>query len=288
MKTKFIVLLFFLFSTLVYGQKLTVFKGLYEETDEDRLCGMSGSKVGNATYQYYENESFERIFNGFFKVDEVRLPYELHINGQFLNNKKNGLWKIIKIGKIGSYDHDISETTSIEYLNGKINGTCSLAGINKKSKTLVYSSTATFKNNVMIGKFTYDRKNDPNRRETNIYILINFDSNGLYDGDYLVRFSDGETNYEDRRKYQNGLLITKIYRNLNNGKIISKAGNDYDYGYFWGVYSALKYWDVCGGYSNSLSSNPIYIVQRGIDTEGFIPENKKFIPDTTPDDSGAE
>lgn len=50
---------------------------------------------GSATYSYYENDNYERIYNGDFKYSGNVENYDglvFNINGDFLNNLKEGKW----------------------------------------------------------------------------------------------------------------------------------------------------------------------------------------------------
>lgn len=76
--TKLTILIFLLFQNL-YSQNKLKYTGSYEN--------------GNATYQYFENENYERVFDGNF---EYTRNSNTKINGQFKNNKKIDTWNYLK------------------------------------------------------------------------------------------------------------------------------------------------------------------------------------------------
>lgn len=287
---KFVVIGFLLFfSSMLHSQKLMTYKGMYIENEKDRIqSSYSEMRIGEGIYEYYENDGGERILHGKFNLTEK--TSKLVIKGQYLNNKKHGVWKITTkdYGAYrGDYSNVIQETTA-EYLNGKLNGKCSIIGINKNKK-VVLKSNATFKNNVSVGPYSYSQENN---EESNINIKINYDNNGLYDGDYLVSYMFHKIKYEDKRKYKNGELQSKLFRNMTDGTIIYKYNinsptnvidNTSSYtgtGVIGQESTGLNYWKIHfykleGNTQVNMGLSPIYIVQRGIDIEGFDIEIEK-------------
>src|SRR5579863_6751072 len=58
---------------------------------------------GTATYQYYENEKLERIYQGNFSYKQPGVI----VTGKFKNNKREGTWKFIIKGNDVKVKSDI-------------------------------------------------------------------------------------------------------------------------------------------------------------------------------------
>ena len=61
-------------TTYSFSQKLQIYSGAFEG--------------GKATYQYYENDQYERVYHGDFKYQSEGLT----VTGKFVNGKKDGIW----------------------------------------------------------------------------------------------------------------------------------------------------------------------------------------------------
>ncbi len=79
----FVFLTIILFSNWALGQDKAAksFSGNFED--------------GTATYSYYENDNYERIYNGKFAYSASVVKYDglkININGSFIENQRDGLW----------------------------------------------------------------------------------------------------------------------------------------------------------------------------------------------------
>ncbi len=286
MREFLITTLILFFPVFGISQNILVYQGVYSEDEQDSIIDNSnhGCIFNKVSYQYYENEKSERIFHGFFKVDDK----DLKIDGQYKNNYKDGLWKISALGPMDYFSNDVNDIFQLDTLanfsKGKLNGKCSAIGVDKKTNKKIFLSTATFKENIMIDQFIYkDFLKE-------IYIDINFDNEGYYDKEYLVKFTDYKINYEDRRRYKNGKLEYQLFRNMTNGNIIYKfdqngeidnstddIGGKNSYGYRWGLYNTFLYWTAgeCRGNGIMITgASHIYLIHRGIDGEDLIQEGE--------------
>jgi len=211
---KLIVFYFLFYATFnkVSAQAIKTYTGNFEE--------------GTAVYQYYENENYERIFNGSFSY-KIR---DYIITGQFKNNLRNGLWKITAIRKNPhSYKSMINELVTATYINGNLDGLCQYKRTENLTKKVLIESSAFFKNNIPIGKYYYKVKDEIN----DFLINLHLDSEGLADSTYTVKYIHNGKQIEQIQKYKNGLQYFEINRNLNDGEIISKK----DYKNFFEFYA---------------------------------------------------
>lgn len=290
MRKIIVIVLLFLSPIFLFSQNLSTFKGLYSDEKEYGTNGYD--KAYNVIYQYYENEkSNERIFNGFFKINHKDDNYTVTVNGQFLENKRNGIWEIMQSGGSPRIDeatcHYPDKTfnthvynTHAEYLNGKLNGKCSVKVIKKENKKTIFTSTAIFENNIMIGNYSYIDM------ENNINLNCNFDNDGLFDGNYIFEYGD----YKDIRKYEHGVLKTRLCRDMNSGKIYAKYDaenqiyNKEEHSDLFPMERrwSLNYWIIRKSsdwqsceYVPAVGNSDIYIIQKGIDIEGFYTTHEK-------------
>jgi len=286
-----------LFSHLLYSQTLKTFQGAYEN--------------GTATYQYYENENFERFFQGSFKFkgtipDGNNVKYNIGITGQYNKDKKDGLWTYVlsTIGPKGT-----TETVTGNYSNGLMEGSWTLNTIINGTKKSTKKSTVIFKNNRLVGELNYEFTALANKEYAKISVRGNFNDSSEFNGAWITTYTQGNIQYEESRKYKNGVLFWLLHRRLSDGKIFQKidstsfveqffqnyhpTGNFADVGNQKYVlesrtdkYSGdleiplivIKYWSqaVRNSYFNMLSSpNPAFIIEHGYQVSNVFHE--KFI-----------
>lgn len=188
--------------------------GLYFTASSQQTKTYSGSyEGGNATYSYFENENYERIYNGAFSYNNKTSYYDLNINGQYKNNKKEGQWKATT-----DKPYDYQETFICNYKNGNLNGECSYVRTNKKTKKVERKITAQFNNNIMVGAF-----NTMYNDEFNHFIIgYNLNEQGLIEGEYKTISYNKPDDYEDIRKYKKGIMFWQLLRSQSTGEIIKK------------------------------------------------------------------
>lgn len=160
--------LFFSIITLsVSGQNLQTYNGDYEG--------------GVATYQYYENSISERVFQGKFELKSIGNPISIAVSGQYMNDKKDGLWKYTYTNSKGN-----ARTTVVtgKYHSGKMDGYWSMetteTNNRTKTKTIVRKSSINVKNNIIVGSFKYQNADD---KDT---VNGSFDKNGAFDGTWIT------------------------------------------------------------------------------------------------------
>ncbi len=226
---------------------------------------------GTATYLYYENNDYERIYNGAFKYNGSVEKYEgldFSINGDFSNNLKEGKWvfsvkhkkspvlnllsrqekamiqfvlgmgsnemsqkeiqalqKVVHTGTVEVFQ-TYSSTLSGNYVAGKLDGVWTFKENSTGGKEVVLTneknspinSTVTFKENRMIGDFSYklDEKNS---------VIGQFNSSGKLDGKWITKWESKGNGFENISEYENGVLIKMIERNTSTGEILFRNLN---------------------------------------------------------------
>ena len=197
-----IIVGFILSANIAKCQTLKTYSGNYEG--------------GEATYQYYENTEYERIYQGKFSykqksiTSDIRgsLNQEIIINGSFNENKKNGIWSGKEIWS-GSFMGNGSSTKNIKgnYDNGLRTGQWTFSNtFIKNNKSEVVTSSLNFKNDSLVGIINLEG------------IKGQLDNNGFFIGHWRVVDDDKEYLAE----FKNNLLVKLIGRRMSNGDIFLK------------------------------------------------------------------
>ncbi len=271
---KIIKLLLIFLPVISYSQQLKTYVGEYS------LDGNRYSDNGKATYTYYENENSERVKQGNFSFQGSAVKIE----GQFKNGLRNGLWKftVTQTSKYSSSPSII--VVSVQYITGKLNGKCTFVKSAFPSKKILESSTAFFKDNLLIGEYTYT-KFPESKYDKKLSIKFSQDLLGKLNGEYRAEFyqecCSSLGNIEDVVKYENGIMIYRLCREKIDGKVYFKYENGiytkeidkYDRDVFsstWDAHIGADFWiggdcQYCG-----TANNPIYSTKEGIDESGFI------------------
>ncbi|MEX0811172.1 MAG: hypothetical protein WD048_03075 [Chitinophagales bacterium] len=165
-------------------------------------------KGGEATYEYYENDAYERIYHGAFTyIRKSESGNKNEIKGQYANGLKVGEWKFISdnIVQSGNFKDD------------KLDGKWTKIKIDGANKTLI--SSCTFKDGKLIGEFYFNNHSD-------LYVEGNFNKEGIFDGKWLIKEKIKKNNtfieIEDIQKYDKGILYWRLKRNIQTGRIIKK------------------------------------------------------------------
>ena len=200
-------LLLFTISTNANSQSLKVYSGSYEH--------------GTATYQYYENKDYERIFQGNISYKSKGYDisyYEEEIVGSFKQNLKNGLWTSKKVrtltdSKMGELK--ISVIFSGQYENGKKVGQWTYktqARVNEKNGTT--SATCNFNDNVLVGSVNLAS------------VKGQLSNEGLYIGNWTMTTNKyGEGQLEYIALFKNNIFLKLIVRQISDGKILFRYDN---------------------------------------------------------------
>lgn len=171
---------------------------------------------GTATYKYYENADYERIYEG---------PFTFKNNyssaaGTFKKNKKVGKWKFTRTGTMGhAY---LTSITDVNYVGGKLNGVCIYTVVDK-SNEIYLKSVANFKNNVQVGTYSYDDSGKMYSSREGTHIKANFTQNGFLDGTCTTKFTIDKKDYVDIIKCRNGIIVSRLYRDVTDGDVIQNV-----------------------------------------------------------------
>ena len=264
-----------LFFISIFSQRIKTYQGPFEvENGLDNCSPYSG----NAIYQYYEDsDSHERIFQGSFTLKGT----DFQISGNYKNNRKNGAWKIIIFN--GQKENCNSkrcptlggcvETAKGTYLNGKLNGVWTYTIVDNATNKTFVKSMAQFKNNIMIGLYTYNALTSEYRDNEGFEIKINLDSIGLIDGDYLVKYTCGGIPFEDHRKFQSGKEQSKLLRNLTTGQILLDSHKNADCEA--NIDHAIDFWLLRENWKTFWTSglgwdNPIFVLLWGTNLDNLL------------------
>lgn len=169
---------------------------------------------GQATYEYYENDNYERIYNGKFSYAKKERDESVMVTGFFKENSKEGNWSYTT--KDINFKYEYKGSYSNGYMNGDWVYYSEMYGFDKK--TYKSSSTASFKDGKFIGKLIFT-KDDKNKLE------MNFNSDGLLEGNWECKYEESEQQIVDTRKYIKGVLTFRLLRNIETGEVIEKFDN---------------------------------------------------------------
>lgn len=222
--------------TFVYGQVKQTYNGTYN----------SSNFHGVAVYQYSEDNSQQRIFDGTFAFDSKALNSSVSISGSYRNNQKHGQWKT-KLTNVAHSDivmkYVITATATGVFKDGNLDGPWSLnrtkvvsfsksgistyyqANINALSylfdgKKLDFSKSSTvsevakvnFKDNHFAGDFSYNVG-------SNSKVTGQFDQDGYFNGVWTISYFDNGILYTELRNYLNGVLLTTKTKDNSTGDI---------------------------------------------------------------------
>lgn len=211
MKKLTIILLATFAVFLSQAQTLQTYKGVFE--------------TGTATYQYYENEQSDRIYDGTFNY--AGNPYT--ISGKFGKNQRTGKWKITAANKVYKTDKSkIQLNTAVngQYKNGSMDSiwtySNSIKTFNPKTKKFSPKpektlSTANFSDNHFVGKISYEKG-----ITTKTTVTGQFNANGFPDGLWVIK-SPKEA---EELRYKDGVLLSRIVKDIATGD--KKVNEDYN------------------------------------------------------------
>lgn len=264
---KIIIILLTFITSIIYSQNAKTYSGKYSSDD-----GNYFNDYGTVIYTYNEDVNSERIKEGKF----IFKGNELSVNGQYKNGIRTGLWKIKYTNK-HSFFRPYIIVLSAQYIDGKLNGKCSYAKTLNSSKLVLEKSEAIFKDNLLVGLYTFDKYYDNHGANKRILIKYFQDTQGQLNGEYKTEFYHsgfGDLGQiEDVITFKDGLMTYRLLREITNGKVYLKFedGNytkgkveDYDvFGSNWDARIALNFW------INTID-NPLYSFKEGINKDGFI------------------
>jgi hypothetical protein len=196
LKSTFVILVTLLSFSISVAQNIKTYKGVFNK--------------GKATYQYYENANLERVYHGHFLFTDS----ESRLEGEFKDNKKDGLWKYSSISN--RYYQNESTLLSGRFDNGQLIGEWKYLKIvkDKQGKVLSKDSkSASFRNNRFSGNIvSWD-------------IIIDINEDGFIDKVTPFKFSVDRIPYEALFEFNNGILCKSIVRNVSTGEIVERFDN---------------------------------------------------------------
>lgn len=173
---------------------------------------------GTAEYQYYEDENYNRIYQGPFKY----VTEHIKITGQYQKNQRVGMWTIIKT--VLPPEDNFKETIVGNYKSDDLDGEWKLERIELKTKKIIFSTTAIFHEGQITNTFKY--QNEDFDHEINSFkVQGQFSNKGKLDSTWIIRYNKDGIPYEDIRKFKEGMIIFQLFRNLSTGEIIEKYEN---------------------------------------------------------------
>lgn len=202
MKT-FLSIAFILFSISIVGQTRLKYNGNYK----------IGVENGYAKYEYYENEEFERIYDGDFEYKDDRCI----MKGKYIEGKKTGKWSSTFKG------YQVKVKISGEYFEGQPIGNWThqynvTEKISGNYYNLSHTETIKIKNNrfvdsIVIGKDALTER-----------FTIPLNDDGLIDGIIIIRenINKNYENYETKLLFSNGILIKSVTKHSQTGAVLEK------------------------------------------------------------------
>jgi sulfatase modifying factor 1 len=229
----------------LYAQTIQNFSGAYEN--------------GTATYQYFETSNYERIFHGSFKykgnvIDGLKGKLTFTAVGQYNQNKKDGFWTYtLKDPNVKG----VTEVVSGNYANGQMEGGWnSVTTVNNTKKTIKKSS-AIFKNNKPFGEITYSYTGYTFKEYSAITLKGYFNESGFFDGTWTTDYTQAKIQYQEMRKYRDGVLVWLIHRRMSDGQILDKIDSTLFVDKFFQNYDPAKKISQVGDQKYVLNENPV-------------------------------
>jgi hypothetical protein len=176
-----------------------------------------GNKTGKATYQYTDVDE-GRSYNGVFKGTTEYIT----ITGNYTQNMKNGLWKIVQLPN-WNYSSGL-ETTTLNFQNGKLSGEYHYINTMSKDKNKQNTTKidASYLDNHFIGVFHYYEKvyhlyKNPlkglyvNATPEITECIGQFDNNGYATGKWIFKKTDDKGLSETKYNIFNTGVLTDSY-----------------------------------------------------------------------------
>lgn len=213
-----------------YGQVIKTYTGDFEE--------------GNATYQYYEDNQFNRIFHkNFFYQSKL-----WDLKGEYLNGKKNNNWLITALNKkaIGWGTILLNTKISGNFKNGELNGLWYFSNavryVNEEKKDDdIIISKAQFNNGVFCGDYEFSLSIPVH--SIKVDITGQFDSTGLKKD--VWKYSSGKIKGETR--YKNGIAYWALSNNIENGAKLTYFDSTNFTNQFLKLYNKKEGWAEING-----------------------------------------
>jgi hypothetical protein len=151
------------------SQNIKNYKGNYEN--------------GTANYQYYENDNYERIYQGTFSykgiVTDNAKKLNFYISGQYKFNKTDGKWTYTLADPILK---GATEIVTGNYVLGKMEGEWTSTTTVNSTKKVIKKITANFKENRLSGETKLEYPSSNYKDFTSISIKGNLNDSGFFNG----------------------------------------------------------------------------------------------------------
>lgn len=221
----FFLIIYVLFAKNIISQNTKTYNGNFEE--------------GKATYQYYEDQNFDRIFDG----DFTYLGSFYNLYGFYKKNHKDGNWKIKAVNNIYYYGNEpkLKLNTNIwgTYHDGELFGTWKYS-----NSICIYNSfakiySAELDNEISTAKFLNNRFVDTIHYESNWPTALKIDgyftNSGIIDGTWHF----DSQNSIDIIKYNNGVKYWRLNKKKSNGEKLDFFDNSNFVNKFWSNYDSI-------------------------------------------------
>ena len=180
-----------------------------------------------STYQYYENQDFERIYNGEFTCTFQERNYfgknlrKGSIKGHFKDGQYDGVWKLVYPYRYE--DKNYTAIMDVSFSNGLINGPLKVV-VTDAAQNKVCETIISFFNGIRSGDLNHYSKLNP-------YLIS--EVNGQYKNDkrfgkwtYVYEGDMGIIEYDDGVEIRN-FIIDKSTGSKMDGMDIPYAALDY-------------------------------------------------------------
>jgi hypothetical protein len=181
---------------------------------------------GQATYEYYENDKYERIYNGNFVYTATISKIKTQWKGKFKGGRKDGPWIYETIPQAGAnmiYGfRSYAVTGSTKMIGNYKEGTP--VGDWKYTQNFSAGGNVIFRdvkmkydqNGNCVGPFFLSAKETLATGEVQQFVQINGQCvNGLMDGKWILQ----GLGIEEIRMYKQGFLLESIVRDKQTGKV---------------------------------------------------------------------
>jgi len=220
---------------------------------------------GSSTYQYNEDNTEQRIFNGQFSFTTP--TGSVSITGAYYNNFKNGLWKFsltnikntdllmnnnISAIVLGSFNQGalngawtLSRTKIITFSNNGISNSYKeeLNGLSylfsgkvvdfNKATTVIEKSNANFYDNHFIGTFNYNVNDDSK-------VSGQFNDSGYFNGIWTITYYQDQILHFQKLEYMNGVLMSIKNKDNSTGEVTTIYDKSNEVQEFFRNYNSIE------------------------------------------------
>lgn len=204
---------------------------------------------GTATYQYYENQQMERVFHGTFQykgtvTGGVKGKSTLKVNGSFKDNKKDGSWTFVLADPDPKGN---TETVTGNFVNGSMDGNWTSTATANLTKKITRKTVANFKDNKLTGQLSFEYTVKNLKDFSSISFIGYLDDSSYFDGIWNTKYTLANIEYEEMRKYRNGILYFLVHRRMSDGKILEKIDSTSFIDQFFQNYDQNQKYSTVGG-----------------------------------------